>query len=96
MSFLTFWRLLLLVLCLVSFFLLIKRFKIGHKSWDTKTLDYWFALLLWTFAAILSTVESLIRHLPGRYSIVVTTTAAMVTLTGALRPGIFGVRNEKK
>lgn len=84
------WRLVLLVICAASFFILLNRFRLNRQSWNTKTRDYWYALTAWTFATAMSCLEGLLRHLPGRYSIVLTTAAAIVTLMGVLRRGPWG------
>jgi hypothetical protein len=86
-------RIILLVVCAVSFVLLINRWRNNHATWNTKTRDYWYALTMWTFASAAANLEGLIRHLPGRYSVVFSAMAGLVTLSGVLRKGDWGGRD---
>lgn len=87
---LTIVRIILLVVAASAFFILLNRFRVGRQDWNAKTRDYWYALTMWTFASGCGTAESLYRQLPGRYSIVLSVAAAVVTLTGVLRKGTWG------
>lgn len=81
----TTWRIFLLLVCLVALLLLVRKFRSTHATWDSKTRAYWYALVMWTFASLASVSESLYRHLPYKYSIVLSTSAALATLVGAIR-----------
>lgn len=83
-------RIIIFVVCAISFVLLIKRFRTSSSTWNPKTRDYWYALTMWTFAAAAANLESVVRHLTGRYSIVFTAMAAFTTLSGVLRKGSWG------
>jgi hypothetical protein len=79
-----------------SFLILLNRFRVGRSDWNTKTRDYWYALTMWTFAASCGTIESLIRGLSIRYSIVLSIAAAATTLSGVLRKGTWGGEDRHK
>lgn len=83
-------RLVLGIICTIEFFILIGKFVMYRKQWNTKTRDYWYALTMWAFATACANFESIIRGLPGRYTIILTIAAATVTLIGLRRRGSWG------
>lgn len=78
------------IICIISLVIMIDSFLKYRQYWNTKTLDYWYARVMWTVGGLSVCVEGVIRHLPIRYSFVFVVAAALTTLKGNLRRGRWG------
>lgn len=85
-------RLATLLMAFCSLYLLGSRFKVGHKEWNTKTRDYWFASVLWMLASIVLSVEGLLEDRPLEPRLVCYFLATALTLKALLRKEEWGGR----
>jgi hypothetical protein len=84
------WRLGLFVVTLSSLILLTCRVCRHGKNWNPKTKDYWFALVMWSLAGLVVSIEGVIRDSTFGMRLVFVTAAALVTLNGLRRKGAWG------
>lgn len=84
------WRFGLLIICLISLYLLIQRYRTFGSSWNKKTHDYWFSLLMWCLAGAVAMVQGAFLNYTLGPSLVFTTAAALASLRGLLRSGKWG------
>lgn len=73
--------------CLVT---LLVRYRQGNVTWNTKTKDYWFALMMWSLSGCVFTVQGLVLDRPFTPGFVFLTAAILVTGKGLSRKGIWG------
>lgn len=85
-----YWRLLIAISSLYCIFLLVKRFRDNRDTWNEKTRDYWFSLLMWTLAGVVGCAQGIFFNYPFGPSLVFTTAAVVVSLKGLLRKGDWG------
>jgi hypothetical protein len=83
-------RLFNFLLCSTSVYLLVKSFRKHHHEWNTKTHDYWYALLAWCGAAIASSIEGVFTDAQVTVRLVFVTAASIVTLKGLLNKSHWG------
>lgn len=85
-----YWRLINLLVAAVCVFLLGRRFAKNGVNWNTKTRDYWYALVMWCVAGFAISLEGIVRDSPLGARLVFTTAAVLVTLKGLTRKGTWG------
>jgi hypothetical protein len=78
------------IVCIISLVIMTDSFIKYRQHWNTKTLDYWYARVMWTVGGLSACIEGIIRQLPMRYSFVFVVAAALTTLKGNLRKGRWG------
>lgn len=71
-------------------FLLGTRFRQNSWKWNTKTRDYWFALVMWSIAAVVLAIEGVLRDSDFGARLVFCTIAASVTLKGLASRSSWG------
>lgn len=83
-------RLCVFVISVVCLIKLSMRYHINGKDWNTKTLDYWYALVMWCAAGVVLTAQGVYLNRPFTPGTVFVTAAALVTLRGLARKGEWG------
>jgi hypothetical protein len=83
-------RMLNLLVSATCIYLLSHRFAKKSNSWNSKTRDYWFALVMWSVAGAALSIEGIIRDSPSGARLVFILSAAIATLVGLLRKGSWG------
>lgn len=66
------------------------RFSKRGNSWNVKTKDYWFALVMWCVAGSALAIEGIYRDSPPGARLAFLFIASAVTLKGLLRGGAWG------
>lgn len=61
-----------------------------HKTWNTKTKDYWFALLMWSFAGAEFCIQGIGLDRPFTPATVFLVAAILVTGKGVHQKGDWG------
>lgn len=84
------WRVLNAIICASATLLLLVRFKMNHHSYNTKTVDIWFAFLVWTFTGFISSLEGIYYDSPMGPRAVLVSFGAVVTFVALLRRGSWG------
>lgn len=84
------WRLGVMIICAVSFFTLLCRYRKGHKNWNAKTIDYWFSLCMWSIAGFMVVLEGIYSDYALTTRLVFVTAASLVTLKGLRLKGPWG------
>lgn len=69
---------------------LIRRFRLNNTKWTTKTKDYWYALLMWTFVGITFSIQGIAFDRDLSPALIVVTAAVMVTGKGLNKKGSWG------
>lgn len=87
----TLWRLVVSLMSTAALFYLIRRYIKNGKSYNTKTVDLWYALAAWCTAGAVGPLTRAIWDTSGP-GLVFTTAAALVTLKGVARKGEWGGR----
>lgn len=75
---------------LYALYLAVKRYAKGHKNWNEKTIDLWYALTMWTLAGIVFCVQGIILDRPFTAGFVFLVAATMVTGKGLHAEGPWG------
>lgn len=88
------WRLLVLLISLRCLFLLGLRFAKHSSKWNTKTRDYWFAMVMWCVAGVAIPIEGILRDSPIGGRLVFLTMASVVTLKALVSSGAWGEGND--
>lgn len=83
-------RLVLMLSCLCSAIILLIKYKHKSKSWNSKTKDYWYSLLMWSIAGISFGIEGIYKDRPPGPTLVFVFAAAVVTAIGVKKPGNWG------
>lgn len=76
--------------CFLCLFVLILRFWQEGQNWNTKTKDYWFALLMWTLSGCIFSIQGVALDRPFTPGFVFLVAAALVTSKGLFRKGRWG------
>lgn len=84
------WRVLVAVSCTWALWILHTRFIKHGESWNPKTRDYWFSLVMWCLAGLVLSIQNVFLNAPLGPSLVFSTMAAMVTIRGLCRKGEWG------
>ena len=77
----------------VSLFCLVKlviRYRKDHREWNVKTNDYWFAMVMWSLAGCVFTVQGIALDRPFTPGFVFMTAAILVSGKGLSRKGVWG------
>lgn len=77
----------------ISVFCLVKlgiRYQQAGRNWNVKTKDYWFALVMWSLAGCVFTVQGVVLDRPFTPGFVFLTAAILVTGKGLARKGSWG------
>lgn len=85
-----FLRLFNAIVCAIALFLLWKRFLQSKNSWNTKTRDYWYAVVMWCVAGFAIAIEGVVRDSSMGARPVILFVAGVVTLKGLLKKGSWG------
>lgn len=80
------------VMALLCLFLLSKRFGQNGNEWNTKTKDYWFAIVLWCLTSVVLAIEGVYEDRPLEPRLVFYVMATAVTLKGLLSKSSWGGR----
>lgn len=85
-----FLRVVIFAVSLYSVVYLLRRFPQSGQSWNPKTKDYWFALLMWSIAGCAFTIQGVILDRPFTPATVFLSAAVLVTGRGLHRKGGWG------
>lgn len=69
---------------------LIKRYRHNRDRWNVKTLDYWYALLMWTLVGMTFSVQGVYFDRDVTPALVAVTAAVLTTGKGLKRKGSWG------
>lgn len=69
---------------------LLRRFKDGHKTWNEKTKDYWYAMVMWCLTAGVLVFQGILLDLGFTPGFVLLVAATLVTGRGLHRKGTWG------
>ena len=83
-------RVLVFFISLYSLVKLVIRYRKSHHEWNVKTNDYWFALLMWSLAGCVFTLQGIALDRPFTPGFVFMTAAILVTGKGLFRKGSWG------
>lgn len=84
-------RLLAFVVSLYSLVMLVVRYrKNGGQDWNVKTKDYWFALVMWSSAGCVLSIQGIALNRPLTPGLVLMTAAILVTGKGVFKKGPWG------
>lgn len=70
--------------------LLIHRYRTRHMLWNKKTLDYWYALFMWSVSGCVFTVQGIVLDRPLTPATVCLIAAVLVTGKGLHQSGPWG------
>jgi hypothetical protein len=59
-------------------------------DWTTKTLDYWYAMLMWTFVGVVTGIQGVYLDRPPSPALAAVTAAVLVTGNGLRKKGAWG------
>lgn len=80
------WRIVNLAMCLISIFFLTKSFVKASHQWPGRSLDRWYAFLMWSIAGALMSIDGIVQDLPLGSRTMFVMIASIVTLKYFLRP----------
>jgi len=83
-------RITIIALNVGCLFILMHRLRQQRANWSAKTRDYWFALVMWSLAALTASFEGLLQDLPPGVRLVLVAAATLVTLKALCRRGSWG------
>lgn len=96
MDFLNDWhdyvRVLLVVVLVYTLGVLTNRFVRAHKLWNEKTLDYWYAMVMWCIAGVILLIQGVKFDYGFTPGFVLLIAATLVTGRGVHRKGDWGSR----
>lgn len=78
------------VLSLYCMYALIRRYRDKGKTWNRKTRDYWYALLVWSAAGLSIAIQGVFFDLPITPSLVLLTAASLTAAKGVSTKGSWG------
>jgi len=78
------------VISAYSFVTLVVRFKRNRKSWNQKTIDYWYALLMWSLSGCIFCIQAILLNRPISVGFVFLMAAIFVTGKGVNAKGSWG------
>jgi hypothetical protein len=73
--------------CLVT---LMVRWKQKRHEWNSKTMDYWYALVMWTLSGLVFTAQGVALDRPMTPGFVFLVMAILVTSVGLHKRGTWG------
>lgn len=73
--------------CIITLF---RRWRRDHKDWNTKTTDYWYALLMWSLAGCVLSAQGVTLDRPLTPGTVFLAAAIVVTGKGLHQKGDWG------
>lgn len=77
---------------LYAFVVLLSRYFRDGNDWNSKTMDYWYALTMWSLAGCVFTVQGVALDRPFTPGFVFLTAAILVTGKGLNQKGDWGNR----
>lgn len=83
-------RIVALCISLYCVFTLVRRYIANHTGWNEKTLDYWYALTMWSLAGCVFCVQGILLDRPFTAGFVFLTAAILVTGKGLHQKGTWG------
>lgn len=83
-------RVIIFVMSLYSLYKLVQARRLSGGEWNTKTNDYWFAMLMWVLAGHALTVQGVLLDRPFTPAFVFLTAAILTTAKGLHRKGSWG------
>lgn len=83
-------RLVNLVICLVSLWLLFKRYSEHSSEWNTKTKDYWYSLSMWSTAGLAMSLEGVLRDSGPGIRLAFIFAASLATFKAVRTKGTWG------
>lgn len=85
-----FWRVGIILVCAGCLWFLLQRYRHNSSTWNEKTRDYWFSLVMWSLAGAVLAIQGMILNFPFGPGLVFVTMAALVSLKGLLKRGEWG------
>jgi hypothetical protein len=85
-----FWRVGIILVCVGCLWFLAKRYRANSDTWNEKTRDYWFSLVMWSLAGGVLAIQGMVLNFPFGPGLVFVTAAALVSLKGLLKQGEWG------
>lgn len=85
-----YYRLAILIVCVICTVMLTNRFIRHRKAWNSKTIDYWYSMMMWSIAGSVIAVEGIRLDSPFSVRTVFVSLAAVVSLRGLMRKGSWG------
>lgn len=76
--------------CLVTLFILFQKFRQSGDTWNKKTHDLWFSVVMWTFAGLVMMVQGIYLNYIFGPALVFATFAALTGIKGLLAKGQWG------
>lgn len=73
-----------------SLVLLVRAFLRRRGDWSQKTLDYWYALTMWSLAGAILSIQGVVMDLPLTPTVIFVTAASLVSIKGLYRKGTWG------
>lgn len=74
----------------LSFVRLLRRRSKNAAAWNEKTLDYWYALFVWSIAGFVLAIQGIVLDRPPTPGFALVVAAALVTGRGLHRKGGWG------
>lgn len=78
------------VICLITLFVLFKRYRRDGENWNKKTHDLWFSVVMWTFAGLVMTIQGIYLDYIFGPALVFLTAAALTGAKGIFAKGSWG------
>lgn len=73
------WRAVNAVIAAMCLYMLARRWRVRHLGWTAKKLDGWYALCLWSFTALVSSIEGIAQNGDLGARVPLVTAGALVT-----------------
>lgn len=73
------WRIFNAIVCCLCLFMLLNRWRVQRSEWATQKIDFWFALCVWNFTGLVSSVEGVLQDLDLGTRVLLVTAGALVT-----------------
>ena len=83
-------RFVALLVNLYTLFVLIGRVRAGRHDWNSKTLDLWYTMSMWTAAGVVFCIQGIVLDRPFTVGYVFLTAASLVGGKGVHRKGPWG------
>lgn len=84
------WRVYVMFLCSWSLLILAHRYRHNRCGWNNKTLDYWYAFVMWSIAGFSVSLEGILRDSDFGVRLVFLLMASSITLKGLWQKGSWG------
>lgn len=85
-----YWRLFNVVATAACLMVLLIRYFRFARTYNQKTLDYWYALTAWTVAGLVGSAFSILNNAPTNPGTMITSVAVVVSLKGLLNKSQWG------